>query len=173
MEIEQHYASLGFPGSIGCVEVASWRWDRRPVGWKGQYTGKDKMPCNRLEAVCDDVLRIWHVNFGASGSRNDINIYNQSKFFTYFTVGKWPEVEPEINIDGLVLKWFYVLRDGIYPTVKHLVNTMVRDTAKEKLFACQQEAVRKDVERAFTVFSLDLTLHTNRPACLTRETWRT
>jgi hypothetical protein len=25
-EIEQHYASLGFPGCIGCVDVSSWAW---------------------------------------------------------------------------------------------------------------------------------------------------
>jgi hypothetical protein len=31
-EIEQQYASLGFPGCIECVEVASWMWDRFPVG---------------------------------------------------------------------------------------------------------------------------------------------
>jgi hypothetical protein len=172
-EIEQHYASLGFPGCIGCVDVASWMWDRCPVGWQGQYTGKDRKPCNRLEVVCDDFLRIWHVNFGAPGSRNDINIYNQSKFFTDVRVGKWPEVEPEIIIDNFVLKWFYFLCDGIYPKVKHLVNSMVGDTSKEKLFACQQEAVRKAVERVFAVLSLVLTLNTNLPGCLTRVTWRT
>jgi hypothetical protein len=41
-EIEQHYASLGFPGCIGCVDVASWTWDKCPVGWQGQYKGKEK-----------------------------------------------------------------------------------------------------------------------------------
>jgi hypothetical protein len=56
--------------------------------------------------VCDALLRIWHVNLGASGSREDITIYNQSKFFTEFRVGKWPEVNPEIIIDDFVLKWF-------------------------------------------------------------------
>jgi hypothetical protein len=30
--IEQQYASLGFPGCIECVDVASWMWDRFPVG---------------------------------------------------------------------------------------------------------------------------------------------
>ena len=80
-DIEQHYASLGFPGCIGCVDVASWTWDKCPVGWQGQYTGKEKKPCNRLEIVCDDFLRIWHVNFGATGSRNNISIYHQSRLF--------------------------------------------------------------------------------------------
>jgi hypothetical protein len=35
--------------------------------------------------------------------------------------------------------------------MKHLVNSMVGDTAKEKLFASQQESVRKAVERVFAV----------------------
>jgi hypothetical protein len=35
-EIKQHHASLGFPGCIGCVDIASWMWDRCPVGWQGQ-----------------------------------------------------------------------------------------------------------------------------------------
>jgi Plant transposon protein len=42
--IEQQYATLGFPGCIECVDVASWTWDNCPVGWQGQYTGKDKKP---------------------------------------------------------------------------------------------------------------------------------
>jgi hypothetical protein len=35
--------------------------------------------------------------------------------------------------------------------VKHLVNSMVGDTGKEKLFSCQQEAVRKAVGKALAV----------------------
>jgi hypothetical protein len=46
-------------------------------------------------------------------------------------VGKWPVVEPEITIDGFVLKWFYFLCDGIYPKVKNLVKSMVGENAKE------------------------------------------
>ena len=53
--IERHYATLGFSGCVGCVDVASWFWDNCPVGWQVLYTGKDKRPCNRLEVVCDDL----------------------------------------------------------------------------------------------------------------------
>jgi Plant transposon protein len=35
--------------------------------------------------------------------------------------------------------------------VKHLVNSMLGYTAKEKLYASQQEAARKAVERFFAV----------------------
>jgi Plant transposon protein len=149
--IERHYATLGFPGCIGCVDVASWNWDNCPVGWQGQYSGKDKKPCNRLEVVCDDFLRIWHCNFGAPGARNDINIYNQSLFFNDIRSGKWPSVEPSIKIGDFDLTWYYLLADGIYPRVKHLITSMKATTAREKLFANQQESVRKSVERVFGV----------------------
>jgi Plant transposon protein len=41
-EIEQQHARMGFPGCIRCVDVASWTWDKCPVGWKWQYTVKEK-----------------------------------------------------------------------------------------------------------------------------------
>jgi Plant transposon protein len=149
--IEQHYATLGFPGCIGCVDVASWTWDKCPVGWQGQHTGKEKKPCNRLEIVCDDFLRIWHCSFGAPGARNDINIYQQSEFFNDIRCGTWPTVEPHIDIGDFELRWYYLLADGIYPRVKHLVSTMKPINPRSKLFANQQEAVRKAVERVFAV----------------------
>ena len=31
-DIEQHYASLGFPGCIGCVDVDLWTLDKSAVG---------------------------------------------------------------------------------------------------------------------------------------------
>jgi Plant transposon protein len=79
--IEGEYAALGFPGCIGCVYCASWEWDKCPVAWQGQYRGKDKKSCCRMEVVCDDYLFIWHVMFGTAGSKNDINILNTSPFF--------------------------------------------------------------------------------------------
>jgi hypothetical protein len=38
--IEAQYSAMGFPGCIGCVDVASWYWNNCPVGWHGQYRGK-------------------------------------------------------------------------------------------------------------------------------------
>jgi hypothetical protein len=60
-------------------------------------------------------------------------------------------VEPEIIIGELSQTWVYMLSDGIYPKVKHLINSMPGNTAREKLFARQQEAVRKAGERLFAV----------------------
>jgi Plant transposon protein len=83
------------------------------------------------------------VNFGSPGSRNDINVYHQSRFFNDIRVGKWPHVELEITCGELDLTWFYLLSDGIYPKVKNLTNSMLGGTAREKLFARQEEDVRK------------------------------
>jgi Plant transposon protein len=44
-EIERHYAKLGFPGCIGCVDCASWEWDACPVGWQEAYKGKTQNLC--------------------------------------------------------------------------------------------------------------------------------
>jgi Plant transposon protein len=101
--------------------------------------------------VCDGLLRIWHCNFGAPGARNDINIYNQSQFFNDIRSGSWPAVEPHIDIGDFELRWYYLLADGIYPRVKHLVSSMNPTNPCKKLFANQQEAVRKSVERVFAV----------------------
>jgi Plant transposon protein len=124
------------------VKVASWTWDNFPVGCQGQHTGKDKKPCNRLEVVCDDFLRIWHCNFGAPGALNDINIYNQSQFFNDIRSGSWQAVEPHIDIGDFELRWYYLLADGLYLRMKHLVSSMKPSNPRKKLFANQQEAVR-------------------------------
>jgi Plant transposon protein len=84
--------------------------------------------------VCDDFLRIWHVNFGSPGSRNDISIYHQSRLFNDIRAGKWPDVEPEIIIGELSLTWFYTLSDGIYPKAKHLLTACL-GTGLEKSFS--------------------------------------
>jgi Plant transposon protein len=44
-EIESQYAALGFPGCIGCADVASWAWDNCPTSWQGMYKRKDGKPC--------------------------------------------------------------------------------------------------------------------------------
>jgi Plant transposon protein len=111
--IEKEYANLGFPGCLGCVDCASWSWEMSPIGWQGMYKGKDSKPAVRMEIICDDFLRIWWLNYGSPGAKNDINIYEQSDFFNKLRIGAWPTVLPEINIGDYSLKWFYFLCDGI------------------------------------------------------------
>ena len=44
-------------------------------------------------------------------------------------MGKWPQVEPEINIDGFVLKRFYCISNGLYLKPKHLAGSMLEVNA--------------------------------------------
>lgn len=72
--IERHYSTLGFPCFVRCVDVASWTWDRCPVGYQGINSGKDKNPCNLFEVVGEDFLRISNWNFRSSLPNKDVSI---------------------------------------------------------------------------------------------------
>lgn len=89
-KIESQYKDLGFPGCMGCVDFASWEWDKCSAGWQGQYKGKEKKPVCRMEVVYDDYLNIWHVMFGFPEAKIYINIMHQSPLFNAMRTGKWP-----------------------------------------------------------------------------------
>jgi Plant transposon protein len=151
-EIEDQYRSLGFPGCIGCVDVASWEWDCCPVSWHGQHKGKDKKPCCRMELLCDAFLYIYHVMFGTPGSKNDINVMNSSTLFDRVRAEKWPPARSETIIGGFPLTWFFFLVDGIYPRFRIFVSSISPPrNMKEKVFSSRQESARKAAERVFGV----------------------
>ena len=70
----------------------------------GSKKAEERKTLNRMEVVCDDYLRIWHVNFGALGAKKDIQIMNASSLFNSLRTGKWPSKRPEIEFGGLKLK---------------------------------------------------------------------
>jgi len=51
-----------------------------------------------MEAVCDDKLWIWSMDFGAPGPKNDVSILRESKaeskFFNDIRTGRWPPFTP-------------------------------------------------------------------------------
>jgi hypothetical protein len=98
--IEAEYCKLDFPGCIGCLDCVSWSWDKCPVVDQGRYGGRDKNPNVRMEVICDDKLRIWHLFFGVPGSRNDINIVNMSPLFLMIRTGTWPPGKPQRQFLG-------------------------------------------------------------------------
>jgi hypothetical protein len=84
------------------------------------------------------------------GSHNDINVLHRSPVFNRLVKGQTPECNYQIN-NHTYTKGYY-LADGIYPDWSTLMKTITPPkTPKEDAFAKQQEACRKDVERAFGV----------------------
>lgn len=140
----------GFPGMIGSIDCMHWEWKNCPSGWAGQYAGRSGKPTIILEAVASYDLWIWHAFFGTPGTCNDINVLHRSPLFDDVLSGRAPNFSYVVN--GREYNRTYYLTDGIYPSwaafVKSINSPQLR---KHKLFAQHQEAVRKDVERAFGV----------------------
>jgi hypothetical protein len=106
-----------------------------------------------LEAVASEDLWIWHVFFGLPGSLNDINVLNRSPLFQSLTSGIAPQVEYMVNDNKYNME--YYLADWIYPPWATFVKAFQNPQGNKKVhFTRAQEAVRKDVERAFGVLQL-------------------
>lgn len=140
----------GFPGMLGSIDCMHWKWKNCPTAWHGMYSGHVRVPTIILEAVASKDLWIWHAFFGLPGSHNDINVLQRSPLFAKLAEGQSPEVNYTVN--GHDYTMGYYLADGIYPSWATFVKTISQPQGnKQKYFAKAQEAVRKDVERAFGV----------------------
>lgn len=141
----------GFPGCIGSIDCQHWEWKNCPIAWAGQFKGKEKKPTIVLEAICDAELWIWHCFFGSPGSLNDINVLDHSTTIERILAGHFPP-HIQYKVNGVERTLPYYLADGIYPAWAIFVKTIQEgSTNKEKEFATAQEAVRKEIERAFGV----------------------
>jgi hypothetical protein len=123
-------------------------WKNCPTAWAGQFTGKEKEPTMILEAVATKSRWIWHSFFGTPGTNNNINILNRSPIFNNILNGQSSTVSFSINNTQFNLG--YYLCDGIYPSWAAFVKSVSHplDMAT-KHFNTVQEAVCKDIERAF------------------------
>ena len=140
----------GFPGMIGSIDCMHWEWKNCPTAWKGQYSRGSGKPTIVLEAVASYDLWIWHAFFGPPGTLNDINVLDRSPVFDDIINGKAPPVTFSVN--GREYHMGYYLTDGIYPNWATFIQSIPQPQGpKAVLFAQNQEAVRKDVERAFGV----------------------
>uniref|UniRef100_A0A0D3C2K7 DDE Tnp4 domain-containing protein n=1 Tax=Brassica oleracea var. oleracea TaxID=109376 RepID=A0A0D3C2K7_BRAOL len=113
----------GFSGMIGSIDCMHWEWKNCPTAWKGQYS---------------------------RGTLNDINVLDRSRVFDDIINGQAPKVNFWVN--GREYDLAYYLTDGIYLKWATFIQSIsLPQGPKATLFAQRQEAVRKDVERAFGV----------------------
>lgn len=147
---KQQHGIAGMIGSLDCTHVF---WKNCPVAWQGSQTGKEKKPTIVLEAFADYNLWFWHHSFGWPGSLNDINIWDRSSLLKSFVDGSFAEdVDFEFKIGGREFTRLWLMVDGIYPELCRFVKTIEEPPDRRSAaFAKWQEAVRKDVERAFGV----------------------
>uniref|UniRef100_A0A0D3C5S9 DDE Tnp4 domain-containing protein n=1 Tax=Brassica oleracea var. oleracea TaxID=109376 RepID=A0A0D3C5S9_BRAOL len=84
------------------------------------------------------------------GTLNDINVLDRSPVFDDIIQGQAPQVTYYVN--GREYRMAYYITDGIYPKWSTFIQSIsLPQIPQAILFAQQQEAVRKDVERAFGV----------------------
>lgn len=141
----------GFTGCIGSIDCQHWQWKNCPVAWAGQFKGKEKKPTIVLEAIADGELRIWHAFFGCPGTLKDINVLDKSSTLRKIIAGTFPP-SCSYEINGRIRHLLYYLADGIYPNWALFSKTINEcGSTKEKEYDASQEAIRKDVERAFGV----------------------
>jgi hypothetical protein len=93
---------------------------------------------------------IWHAFFGLPGSLNDINVLNRSPLFQSLTSGTARHVEYIVNGNKYTMGYYLV--DGIYPAWAMFVKAYQSSQGNKKVhFTRAQEALRKDMKRAFGV----------------------
>ncbi|CAL9234437.1 unnamed protein product [Arabidopsis halleri] len=144
-------------GSINCMH---WEWKNCSTVWKGQYSRGHAKPTIVLEAMASQDLWIWHAFFGAPGTCNDINVLDRSPVFDDILEGRAPRVSYEVN--GHQYKIAYYLTYDIYPKWATLIQSILLPQGpKASLFASCQEAVRKDVERAFATLQAQFAIVRN------------
>jgi len=80
-QTEAKYAGAGFPGCVGCVDVLHVPWPGSPAAQHGSFSGKDGTPTIAVEAVCDRLLRGYHVFAERAGANNDLSVLARSSIW--------------------------------------------------------------------------------------------
>jgi Plant transposon protein len=153
--ITLHKAVHQVEGMVGSLDCMHTYWKNCPVGWQQSFKGKEKRPSIVLEAASDYHLWLWHAAYGYAGALNDLNILGLSPLMESIRDGSFAENESLVvpfTIDGEEFHSTYFLTDGIYPAYSRFVKAIQEPIGgKEKAYTEWQEAVRKDIERAFGV----------------------
>lgn len=143
-------AARGFPGMVGSIDCMKWSWKNCPTAWRGAFQGKDGSAQVVLEAVASRDLWIWHAFVGMPGASNDINVLDASPLMSEYLDDEAPKFRYVVNAREYT--FLYWLADGIYPEWSCFIRTISSPIGSaEEAFVKAQEAIRKDVERAFGV----------------------
>lgn len=155
--IEQLYNSAAFSGFVGVVECCHIPWKNCLIGQKGQYhsSRNGKLATIVAEALCDPMLYIWSWFSGMAGTNNDLNVLNSSPLFQdiinnafSFTIAVKYKIIQGIGEESSLP---YFLVDGIYRTWSIFAGPIRDPTVDQQQFKTEQEAIKKDGERAFVV----------------------
>ena len=151
--VQHHLDQHGVAGMIGSLDCMHLVWRTCPMAWHGQFKGKEKVATVVLEALADNTLWIWHANFGAPGTLNDINIWDRSPLYESFINGQFIEdVDFEFELGGERFSKLWALADGIYPELERLAKPFSEPVGEDNIrYSTWQEAARKDIERCFGV----------------------
>ena len=152
-----HKAIHGVDGLMGSLDCTHTYWKNCPKAWQGSYKGKEEGPSIAMEALCDYHMFFWHVSYGYPGNFNDLNILALSPLLDRMIDGSFHELEEKAGvvpyrIDEHEFTKTFILVDGIYPPYCRFVKGITNPSTKQKKkYTAWQEAVRKDIERAFGV----------------------
>lgn len=108
-------------------------------------------------------LKLWHVNFGTTGFKNDGIVMIHSEFFNDVRNKKWPPHLLDFVIIDYNFRTFYYFADGIYPKV--LIFSLPHPNLmnhKEKMYGSRHSSARKAIERVFGVLFLQFRILYNR-----------
>ncbi|XP_042005738.1 uncharacterized protein LOC121754442 [Salvia splendens] len=131
-----------FPGILESIDCMHYDWKNCPTSWRGQMI---------LEVIVDYRIWIWHAHFSVVKPNNETNMLNTSTLFTEQCKGNRPVIEFTANERRHHMG--YYLANGIYPRWPVILKKISCPTdPKRVLFAQQQEAARKDVERDSVCF---------------------
>ena len=140
----------GVPGMLGSLDCTHIKWNMCPAGYKGSYSGRKKRPTVILEAVVDAKLRFVHHFVGYPGACNDLNVLRGSPIMELIESDKYPKVSYKLGEEEFERP--FIMVDGIYPKWSLFSSTVPHPTnERERLYKTFQEALRKDVERAFGI----------------------
>ncbi|KAL7460760.1 hypothetical protein ACHAXS_001202 [Conticribra weissflogii] len=142
---------------MGCLDplTACIPFEKCPKAWAGSYKGKENTRSNVLESISDDHMFFWHASYWYADTLNNKTIFDLLPFQQCLLDGLFKDNEKSsgivsFKILGEEFNKMFLLVDGIYMNFSRFVKGIkIPLTNEEAKYTKWQEAVRKDIERAF------------------------